>query len=185
MELIEGYEFELVELETFIDKNMSRPRVRPLRPFPAESASMTMSVDTHVPGGFCCFVVDTSRVAFALSRCWARRTALGPARRAPAWSTRWLQPFSNVCLCGLSSHGSNCSASAPAPMLPRRVFVVSSPWHSVEGGCSRKAPTRAAERPSSIHPPRGRMGAEEIMVDMVCMTAAVATVAGEAICCGL
>ncbi len=36
MELIEGYEFELVELETFIDKNMSRPRVRPLRPFPAE-----------------------------------------------------------------------------------------------------------------------------------------------------
>ena len=34
MELIEGYEFELVELETFVDQNMSRPRVRPLSPFP-------------------------------------------------------------------------------------------------------------------------------------------------------
>jgi len=33
MELIEGYEFELVELETFVDQNMSRPRVRPLSPF--------------------------------------------------------------------------------------------------------------------------------------------------------
>ena len=36
MELIEGFEFELVELETFIEQNMSRPRVRPLSPFPAE-----------------------------------------------------------------------------------------------------------------------------------------------------
>ena len=36
MDLIEGYEFELVELETFVEKNMSRPRVRPLSPFPAE-----------------------------------------------------------------------------------------------------------------------------------------------------
>jgi len=34
MELIEGYEFELVELETFVEQNMSRPRVRPLSPFP-------------------------------------------------------------------------------------------------------------------------------------------------------
>ena len=34
MELIEGYEFELVELKTFVDQNMSRSRVRPLSPFP-------------------------------------------------------------------------------------------------------------------------------------------------------
>jgi len=34
MDLIEGSMFTLVELETCIDKKMSRPRVRPLNPFP-------------------------------------------------------------------------------------------------------------------------------------------------------
>jgi len=34
MNLIEGSEFSLVELETCVDENVSRPRVRPLKPFP-------------------------------------------------------------------------------------------------------------------------------------------------------
>jgi len=34
MELVEGYEFQLVELETCIGSKTSRPRVRPLSPFP-------------------------------------------------------------------------------------------------------------------------------------------------------
>jgi len=34
MGLVEGSEFNLVELETCVDDNMSRPRVRPLKPFP-------------------------------------------------------------------------------------------------------------------------------------------------------